>query len=126
MLQDAGRLADGDESSGAVHVEPTDASFRDVRVWDRASGKQMADFPEIVGTTSVAFSPNGRLLAYARLGGIVRVVDLTTNNAITLRTSDVARIAFSPDGQMLATATERSATSRGQRAWTFSNRRKRR
>jgi len=81
-----------------------------VRLWDWSSGKQLADFPGIVGFTSVAFSPDSRLLACARWDGIVQIVDLSTKDAITFRTPGVARLAFSPDGKAVATVAERSRT----------------
>ncbi|MGE0759124.1 MAG: hypothetical protein AB7O38_19060 [Pirellulaceae bacterium] len=59
--------------------------------------------------TGVAFSRDGRQLATGDVGGVIHIWDSVTNDLLrtfTLPTGPVASIAFSPDGQMLAVATE--------------------
>jgi WD domain, G-beta repeat len=57
---------------------------------------------------SIAFSPEGRLLASGSWTGHVRVRDWPTAREVAdFEVPGVARLAFSPDGELLATATER-------------------
>jgi WD40 repeat protein/serine/threonine protein kinase len=78
-----------------------------VRVYDMATGELLQKLPgmgaeRIVG---VAFSPDGRRLASAGMGRILRLWDTTTGKeALTLRghLEPVRRVLFSPDGQRLA------------------------
>lgn len=74
---------------------------------DLASGKVTRD-PAKVGTrtpTAVAFSPDGRTLAYALTKGQVMLWDLKERRrlgAFELASGDISVLRFSPDGRLLA------------------------
>jgi WD40 repeat protein len=66
--------------------------------------------------SSVAFSPNGKLLATGDQNGSTYLWDVATGRRIaTLPTpganSSVSSVAFSPNGKLLATANQDGATS---------------
>ncbi len=84
-----------------------------VKVWDAATGEPTLTLKAHVGRiTSVAFSPDGKRLAYAALingTGQVKVCDAATGQEIctitaTADTKSVESITFSPDGSRLASA----------------------
>ena len=85
----------------------------DILLWDLA-----ADAPEVLppqavpqgnkwhGAASLAFSPDGGLLAVGGRDGVVRLIDLAGGKETVLlhgHTDAVACLAFSPDGATLAT-----------------------
>lgn len=78
-----------------------------VRLWDLATKKRLAEFPERRGIRSVAFASDGKRLAYSGWGRVVKVVDIESRDTIKIATPGAARLSFSPDGKMLVTATER-------------------
>ena len=90
-------------------------SWRDgeIKVWDAETGQELHTLP--AGGSSVAFSPDGRRIAGAGKrpidvpgpsgSGEVKVWDAETGRELlTLQghTSVVSNVAFSPDGQRLA------------------------
>src|SRR5207302_2654902 len=82
-----------------------------IKLWDLASRKEKASFwagkyCENVG--SIAFSPDGKLLATGSADGKVQLWDTSTGKLrATLRAHyDVQSVAFSPNGKMLASAGE--------------------
>jgi WD40 repeat protein/serine/threonine protein kinase len=87
----------------------------DVRVWDLERGQEALTLTGHTGMVHrVVFSPDGRRLATAaiggRFGGEVKVWDVVRGQpALALKgyTGDVQSVAFSPDGKALATAAER-------------------
>ena len=55
----------------------------------------------------IAFSPDGRLIASADGGGILRLWDVASGREITAFSADtgiIYSVAFSPDGRRLATS----------------------
>ncbi len=87
------------------------ASDQTIRLWDVATGAALATL-EARGrrawTSVVAFSPDGRRIASGHGNGTVKVWDLETGtNTVTLEgghTYAVGWLAFSPDGETLATS----------------------
>ncbi len=78
-----------------------------VRVWDAASGQQVALHQEHKASVfTVAFSPDGRLLASGCWDGTVRVWEQATGKPLHVLSGlgDVRSVAFSPDGKRLVTA----------------------
>ena len=93
-----------------------------VRLWDTATHQQIglpllrakgvAQPPTGFGVNglmiySVAFSPDGKVLAISSGDGTVRLWDVATRQQIgrpLTRTGDVSSVAFSPDGKVLATS----------------------
>ena len=86
-----------------------------IHLWDIETGRLLNTFPEKYGTEVLTFSPDGQLLASG--GGIqdptIRLWDVRTREKrFTLRghaksrhshhTSEVYSVAFSPDGNLLA------------------------
>jgi WD40 repeat protein/serine/threonine protein kinase len=77
-----------------------------VRVWDRASGKQVAQLNPGYGYR-VQFSPDGTLLAAAS-DNTVQLWDVATwqnAGALSGHTAGILSFAFAPDGQTLAVGT---------------------
>ncbi len=77
-----------------------------VRLWDLAERKELDRFPESMGVTSVAFSPDGQRFVYGNWSGVVKIVEIATRQVVRFRTVSPARVAFSPDGKAVATASE--------------------
>ena len=84
----------------------TSYSERPVRLWDLKAGR----LDRLIGShsntrNSVAFSPDGRLLATAGDDGIVRLWSVATGAELRHLGSSADRlvgVAFSPDGRTLA------------------------
>ncbi len=80
-----------------------------MRIWDATTGRKILTLTgtQIAVWPSVAFSPDGHLLAYADNDRSVKVWDATTGRRVhTLHGHSAAAyaVAFSPDGQTLASA----------------------
>lgn len=84
-----------------------------IRLWDRATGKELRSFPREGQVDSLAFSSDGRLLASS--GGDVQVWEVATGKKIYTFTCETvskvqggtsrlasAPVQFSPDGKRLA------------------------
>ncbi|MEW1734348.1 hypothetical protein AB0346_00145 [Nocardia beijingensis] len=79
-----------------------------VKLWDVASRTLIGALPDITGlkTYTVAFSPDGRLLATGSADTMVRLWDIASRQLVGAplagHTGKVRSLAFSPDGRTLA------------------------
>jgi WD40 repeat protein len=82
----------------------------DVRIWDTFTGKEVQSLKKHTRrVASIAFSPDGKLLASGGLDNTVSIWDINTGEAIfTLEGHDldVRSLSFSPDGQSIASASQ--------------------
>ncbi|KAJ2895688.1 general transcription repressor [Coemansia aciculifera] len=83
---------------------------RTVRIWSLETGKEISKLsiedmgPKDAGVTSVAFSPNGKLVAAASLDKMIRLWDVASGQPLQRidgHKDSVYAVAFSPDGQSL-------------------------
>jgi WD40 repeat protein len=104
-------FTDGGSSLAAVSGDLCPKKYLDtateVRRWDVATGREQARFPCNAGpfASAVAFSPNGMLLARGDADGTVVLWEVTTGrrqDALQGGPLPRLRLAFSPDGKMLA------------------------
>jgi WD40 repeat protein len=95
--------ADGKTLASAGH---------DVQLWDMATGRLKATLRESkfwMGKASLAFSPDGKVLAVGVPGGCpwIELYDTTTGKGVgyfAVAPCDILPLAFSPDGKTLAWA----------------------
>lgn len=77
------------------------------RVWDTATGKAKFAVRGTSRVRSVAFSPDGRLVAVGESEDPVRVLD-GASGRVTMEYAGRGWVAFSPDGKVLATGAKGS------------------
>jgi dipeptidyl aminopeptidase/acylaminoacyl peptidase len=104
-------------ASGKVLATAFDTSFENntsyVWLWDVGTGKKLGAYAESKHIiTSIAFCPNGKLLAVGLNSGIVRLLDIespsavkTVNEALVSFDSGISSLSFSPDSRRLAAST---------------------
>jgi hypothetical protein len=95
-----------------------------VRLLTTSDGKLLATFALATQPQSVAFSPDGRLLATGETSGTVRFWDLARSaesGPPLQHNRDVASIQFSPDGRQLVTG----SSDQTARVWNVEQRRAR-
>jgi WD40 repeat protein len=78
----------------------------EVKLWDVNAGTErvsIGEFPNAI--QSLAFSPDGRTLAIGCFAGNVTLRDVLSKSSVVLKNSEAShyKVAFSPDGQILAT-----------------------
>jgi WD40 repeat protein len=76
-----------------------------VRVWEPANGKQLAVFQEPDFLHRLAFSPDGRSVAFAKRDHTISLRDLATDKdkgRLAGNAGSVQALAFAPDGKTLA------------------------
>jgi WD40 repeat protein len=100
----------------------------EVRLWDASTGRLR--FPPIPHTNwiaSIAFRPDGKVLAAGDYHGLVRFWDTSTGLEIgrPLPQGDfILKVSYSPDGKMLAVGLDGEATgSPGTKVWDLATRR---
>ncbi len=93
-------------SAGEVGDEAKKGPVGQVKLWDAETGTELADWRDHDrAVLTLAFSPDGRLLASGGFVGVVRLRKVPTGRAVlTLEghTAAVTGVAFSPDGRRLA------------------------
>jgi WD40 repeat protein len=77
-----------------------------VKLWDVATGRRLRTLGgDMAAVTSIAFSPNGKILAVASNNGTAELWDVASGRVLrTIRddSGSVTSVAFSPDGATLA------------------------
>ena len=104
--------ADGRSLAVGEGASPEAAAKSRLRVWSLETGRITATVPGLAGTIhSVAFSPEGRLLAVAtgdvdeKMPGVVRILDAATGvmRSTLPEMAGKVEVAFTPDGRLLVT-----------------------
>jgi len=95
---------DGKLIAAAVTVPDQDPPVSAVKFWDIASGKEIRQIkaPAGVRVSAVAFTPDGKLLAFSA-GDAIHLYESGTGKELRrLKTPDGGVLIFSPDGKTLA------------------------
>jgi WD40 repeat protein len=110
-------------SAGAFNNQP-------VTIWEAATGRQLRTLADPdnagvdLGVSSMAFSPDSRMLATAASDATIKLWDVATGallQQLVGHTTAVSDLAISPDGKTLASGTKEEGDQAGVRLWTISN-----
>ncbi|XCN75361.1 MAG: hypothetical protein Q3M24_11725 [Candidatus Electrothrix aestuarii] len=86
------------------------ASRKEIKIWNAVTGKQLRSLPgQKEGVSSIAFSPDGRLLASGSSDTTIVLWEASTGKRVrTLKghTDRVGNIVFSPNGRLLASTSK--------------------
>ncbi|MFE5795161.1 WD40 repeat domain-containing protein [Streptomyces sp. NPDC056503] len=99
--------------SGTVSGDPAADDTTRVRLWDMRTGEDTV-LPGTVNAGSVAFGPDGTVLATSSLEGTVHLWNTRSHDlaATFYAASEQVSLAFSPDGGTLATGSASDGTAR--------------
>lgn len=101
-----------------------------VTVWEAATGRQLRTLSEPgetgidLGISTMAFSPDSRVLATAASDTMIKLWDVATGTLLQKlvgHTTAVSALGFSPDGKTLASGTKEEGDQAGVRLWTISS-----
>ena len=93
-------------SPDGATLASADGDDRTVRLWDVGTGQLMATLEGFYGAT-LAFSPDGRILAGGSRDGMIRLWDADTGQLLSVfvgHLHGVNSVVYSPDGATLASA----------------------
>jgi uncharacterized delta-60 repeat protein len=106
LAQPTARMAHGDVVNAVAFSQNgkyivSGSGDNTVRVWESATGKEIAYMIHGSWVNSVAFSPDGKYVVSGSADHTLSVWDATTGKGISLMTHDnyVESVAFSPDGK---------------------------
>jgi WD40 repeat protein/serine/threonine protein kinase len=93
-------------AGGKFGFSTGEKTYAELKLWDAASGRLLRELPgHSAPVLSVAFSPDGRMLASGSHDHTIKLWDVTTGRVVRSlkgHTFRVEALAFSPDGNTLA------------------------
>ena len=80
-----------------------------IKLWDISNGNELRSIKVESGASSVAFAPDGKLIASAGGDGTIKIWDVESGAQLRTLSGHAARVnsvAFSPDGKMIASGSD--------------------